>query len=144
MKFRFESLLQDRKNKENLLQKELGDILEHKQAQQNQQEFMQKTRNNNLKQINHRMTQDLNVDTYVLYNNFFNGNHLQKERQQKIISEVDVRADAKRQELVEVRRKRRTMEILKERDLRAHKKKLAKIETEMMNEIASNYWRLSS
>ena len=144
MKFRFESLLQVRKNKENLLQQELGDILAHKQTQQNRQEFMQNTRNNNLKQINHRMTQDLNVDTYVLYNIFFSGNHLQKERQRKIISEVDVRADAKRQELVEVRRKRRTMEILKERDLRAHKKKLAKIETEMMNEIASNYWRLSS
>jgi len=144
MKFRFETLLQVRKNKENLLQKELGDILAHKQTQQNRQEFMQNTRNSNLKQINHRMTQDLNVDTYVLYNIFFSGNHLQKERQRKIISEVDVRADAKRQELVEVRRKRRTMEILKERDLRAHKKKLAKIETEMMNEIASNYWRLSS
>ena len=144
MKFRFETLLQVRKNKENLLQKELGDILAHKQTQQNRQEFMQNTRNSNLKQINHRMTQDLNVDTYVLYNNFFNGNHLQKERQRKIISEVDVRADAKRQELVEVRRKRRTMEILKERDLRVYKKKLAKIETEMMNEIASNYWRLSS
>ena len=112
MKFRFETLLQVRKNKENLLQKELGDILAHKQTQQNRQEFMQNTRNSNLKQINHRMTQDLNVDTYILYNNFFNGNHLQKERQRKIISEVDVRADAKRQELVEVRRKRRTMEII--------------------------------
>ena len=76
MKFRFESLLQVRKNKENLLQKELGDILAHKQAQQNRQEFMQNTRNNNLKQINYRMTQDLNVDTYVLYNNFFNGKEL--------------------------------------------------------------------
>ena len=130
MKFRFETLLQVRKNKENLLQKELGDILAHKQTQQNRQEFMQNTRNSNLKQINHRMTQDLNVDTYVLYNIFFSGNHLQKERQRKIISEVDVRADAKRQELVEVRRKRRTMEILKERDLEAHNEKLAKLETE--------------
>ena len=144
MKFRFETLLQVHNNKENLLQKELGDILAHKQTQQNRQDFMQTTREHNLREINQRMIQDLDVDTYVLYNNFFNGNHLQKERQRKIISEVDVRADAKRQELVEVRRKRRTMEILKERDLRAHKKKLAKIETEMMNEIASNYWRLSS
>ncbi|SVE17036.1 uncharacterized protein METZ01_LOCUS469890, partial [marine metagenome] len=63
MKFRFETLLQVRKNKENLLQKELGDILAHKQTQQNRQEFMQNTRNSNLGQINQRMTQDLNVDT---------------------------------------------------------------------------------
>ena len=144
MKFRFESLLQVRKNKENLLQKELGDILAHKQAQQNQHEFMQNTRNNNLKQINHRMTQGLNVNTYVLYNNFFSGNYLQKERQRIIISEIDVRANLKRQELVEVRRKRRTMEILKERDLKAYHEKLAKIETVMMDEIASNHWRLNS
>ena len=144
MKFRFETLLQVHKNKENLLQKELGSILAHKQTQQSRQDFMQNAKENSIKQINQRMTQDLKVDTYVLYNSFFNGNHLQKKRQQIIIAEIDVRADTKRQELVEARRKRRTMEILKERDLRAHKKKLAKIETEMMNEIASNYWRLSS
>ena len=144
MKFRFETLLQVRKNKENLLQKELGDILAHKRAQQNRQEFMQNTRENNLRQINQRMTQDLNVDTYVLYNNFFSGNYLQKERQRIIISEIDARADIKRQELVEVRRKRRTMEILKERDLKAYHEKLAKIETVVMDEIASNHWRLNS
>ena len=74
MNFRFESLLRVNKNKENLLQKELGDILSHKQTQQNRQEFMQDTRKNNLQQVNQRMTQDLNVDTYVLYNNFFDGN----------------------------------------------------------------------
>ena len=78
MKFRFETLLQVHKNKENLLQKELGDILAHKQTQQNRQNFMQTTREHNLKEINQRMTQDLNVNTYVLYNNFFVGNHLKK------------------------------------------------------------------
>ena len=144
MKFRFETLLQVHKNKENLLQKELGAILVHKQTQQNHHDFMQKTRKDTIKQINQRMTQDLNIDTYFLYNSFFNGNHLQKKQQQIVISEVDVRANAKRQELVEARRKRRTMEILKERDLKAYNKKLAKIETEMMDEIASNHWRLNS
>ena len=141
MKFRFETHLQVHNNKENLLKKELGDILAHKQTQQNRQNFMQTTREHNLKEINQRMTQDLNVNTYVLYNNFFDGNHLRKERQRILISEVDVRADAKRQELVEVRRKRRTMEILKERDLKAYNKKLTKIETEIMDEIASNHRR---
>ena len=144
MKFRFETLLQVHNNKENLLQKELGDILAHRQTQQNRQNFMQPTREHNLKEINQRMTQDLNVDTYVLYNNFFDGNHLRKERQRIIISEVDVRADTKRQELVEVRRKKRTMEILKERDLKQYKNKLAKMETEAMDEVASNHWSLNS
>ena len=62
----------------------------------------------------------------------------------KIISEINTRAEAKREELVEASRKRRTMEILKERDLKQYKIKLAKMETETMDEIASNYWHLNS
>ena len=126
MRFRFEALLQIHKNKENLLQKQLGDILAHKQTQQNRKDFLKSTRENEIKQVNQRMTQDLNIDTYFLYNMFFEGNHHQNNRQQIIISEIDTRAEAKREELVEASRKRRTMEILKERDLEQYKNKLAK------------------
>jgi flagellar export protein FliJ len=98
----------------------------------------------NIQEINQRMVQDLDINTYALYNNFFNGSHLQKDRQKTIISEVDLRAKTKRTELVEASRKRRTMEILKERYLKNHKNKLAKLETEAMDEIASNHWSLNS
>jgi flagellar FliJ protein len=144
MKFRFETLLQVHKNRENLLQKQLGDILAHKQKQQNRQDFLKVARENEIKQVNQRMTQDLNIDTYFLYNIFFEGNHFQNNRQQTIISEIDTRAEAKREELVEASRKRRTMEILKERDLTHYKNKLAKIETELMDEVASNHFHLKS
>jgi flagellar FliJ protein len=144
MRFRFEALLQIHKNKENLLQKELGVILTHKQTQQNRQDFLKNTRENKINQVNQRMTQDTTIDTHFLYDMFFKGNYLQNNRQKKIISEINTRAEAKREELVEASRKRRTMEILKERDLKQYKKKLAKIETETMDEIASNYWHLKS
>ena len=144
MKFRFETLLKVHKNRENLLQKQLGDILAHKQKQQNRQDLLKDARNNEIKQVNQRMTQNTTIDTHFLYDMFFEGNYLQNNRQKKIISEIDTRAEAKREELVEASRKRRTMEILKERDLKQHKKKMAKIETETMDEIASNYWHLNS
>ena len=144
MRFRFEALLQIHKNKENLLQKQLGDILAHKQTQQNRKDFLKSARENEIKQVNQRMTQDLNIYTYFLYNMFFEGNHYQNNRQQTIISEIDTRAESKREELVEASRKRRTMEILKERDLKQYKNKLAKIETESMDEVASNHWSLNS
>ena len=144
MRFRFEALLQIHKNKENLLQKELGVILTHKQTQQNRQDFLKNTRKNKINQVNQRMTQDTTIDTHFLYDMFFKGNYLQNNRQKKIISEINTRAEAKREELVEASRKRRTMEILKERDLKQYKIKLAKIETETMDEIASNYWHLNS
>ena len=144
MKFRFETLLKVHKNRENLLQKELGDILAHKQKQQNQQDLLKDARNNEIKQVNQRMTQNTTIDTHFLYDMFFEGNYLQNSRQKTIISEINTRAEAKREELVEASRKRRTMEILKERDLKQYKIKLAKMETETMDEIASNYWHLNS
>ena len=144
MRFQFEALLQVHKNKENFLKKELGDILAHKQAQQNRSDNINSSMKKNIQEINQRMIQDLDINTYALYNNFFNGSHLQKDRQKTIISEVDLRAKTKRIELVEASRKRRTMEILKERYLKNYKNKLAKLETEAMDEIASNHWSLNS
>ena len=144
MKFRFEALLQIRKNKENLLQKELGVILAHKQTQQNRKDFLKNTRENEIIQINQRMDQDSNIDTHVLYDIFFKANSLQNNRQKQILLEINTRAEAKREELVGASQKSRIMEILKERDLNQHKNKLKKIETTEMDEIASNYWRLNS
>ena len=144
MRFQFETLLQVHKNKENFLKKELGDILAHKQSQQNRSDNINISMEKNIQEINQRMVQDLDINTYALYNNFFNGSHLQKDRQKTIVSEVDLRAKTKRAELVEASRKRRTMEILKERYLTKHKNKLAKLETEAMDEIASNHWSLNS
>ena len=144
MKFRFETLLKVHKNKENLLQKQLGDILAHKQKQQNRQDLLKDARKNEIKQVNQRMIKDTSINTYVLYNKFFDGNYLQNNRQETIISEIDTRAEAKREELVEASRKRRTMEILKDRDLEQYRSKLAKMETESMDEIASNHWSLNS
>ena len=144
MKFRFETLLKVHKNRENLLQKQLGDIFAHKQTQQTRQDLSKDARKNGIKQVNQRMIKDTSINTYVLYNKFFDGNYLQNNRQETIISEIDTRAEAKREELVEASRKRRTMEILKDRDLEQYRSKLAKMETESMDEIASNHWSLNS
>ena len=144
MKFRFETLLKVHKNRENLLQKELGDILAHKQTQLNRQDLLKNTRENKINQVNQRMTQETTIDTHFLYDMFFKGNSIQNNRQKKIISEINTRTEAKREELVEASRKRRTMEILKDRDLEQYRSKLAKLETESMDEIASNYWHLNS
>jgi len=144
MKFRFETLLKVHKNRENLLQKQLGDILAHKQKQQNRQDFLKNARKNKINQVNQRMTQETTINTHFLYDMFFKGNYLQNNRQETIISEIDTRAEAKREELVEASRKRRTMEILKDRDVEQYRSKLAKMETESMDEIASNHWSLNS
>ncbi len=58
MKFRFETLLKVHKNRENLLQKQLGDILAHKQKQQNRQNLLKDARKNEIKQVTRKVKHD--------------------------------------------------------------------------------------
>ena len=70
------------------MQKQLGDILAHKQKQQNRQDLLKDARKNEIKQVNQRMIKDTNIDTHFLYDMFFEGNYLQNSRQKTIISEI--------------------------------------------------------
>jgi flagellar export protein FliJ len=76
----------------------------------------------------------------ILYDNFFQGTRAQGERQDKIISEISTRLEAKREEVVEAMRKRRTLEILKERDILKERKIRERKETAILDEMASNLW----
>ena len=59
---------------------------------------------------------------------------------EKIILEISTKLEAKREEVVEAMRKRRTMEILKERDILKERKIREKKETAILDEVASNLW----
>ena len=61
-------------------------------------------------------------------------------RQRKIISEINTKLEAKREEVVEAMRKRRTIEILKERDMLKERKVRERKETAILDEVASNLW----
>ena len=62
----------------------------------------------------------------ILYDNFFQGTDIHKKRQDTIISEITVRMEEKRDEVIDAMRKRKTLEILKEHHI-LKKRKLQKI-----------------
>ena len=76
----------------------------------------------------------------ILYDNFASGTRTHIEKQRKIISEINTKLEAKREEVVEAMRKRRTMEILKERDMLKERKVRERKETAILDEVASNLW----
>ena len=90
--------------------------------------------------MNQRKRSNVGVETMILYDNFFQGTRAQGERQDKIISEISTGLEAKREEVVEAMRKRRTLEILKERDILKERKIREKKETAILDEVASNLW----
>ena len=140
MSFRFDIILRLNKNKENLLQKDMGQINALYQRQQDQKQFMQDTTEKSRNELNQRKRSNVGVETMILYDNFFQGTRAQGERQDKIILEISTKLEAKREEVVEAMRKRRTLEILKERDILKERKIRERKETAILDEMASNLW----
>ena len=140
MSFRFDIILRLNKNKENLLQKDMGRINSLYQQQQDRKQFVQDATEKSRNELNQRKRSNVGVETMILYDNFFQGTRAQGERQDKIISEISTRLEAKREEMVEAMRKRRTLEILKERVILKERKIRERKETAILDEVASNLW----
>ena len=140
MSFRFDIILRLNKNKENLLQKDMGQINALYQRQQDQKQFMQDTTEQSKNELNQKKRSNVGVETVILYDNFFQGTRIQGERQDKIISEINTKLEAKREEVVKAMRKRRTMEILQERDILKERKIRERKETAILDEMVSNLW----
>jgi flagellar protein FliJ len=140
LSFRFDMILRLNKNKENLLQRDMGQINALYQKQQDQKQFMKDTTENSKNELNQRKRSNVSAQTMILYDNFFQGIRSQGVRQEKIISEINTKLEAKKEEVVEAMRKRRTLEILKERDMLKEKKIRERKETAILDEVASNLW----
>ena len=122
------------------MQRDMGQINVHYQRQQDRQQFMQDATEASKDELNQKKRSGVNVETMILYDNFARGTRVQIERQGKIISEINTKLEAKREEVIEAMRKRRTMEILKERDMLKERKVRERKETAILDEVASNLW----
>lgn len=140
MSFRFETILRLNKKKEDLLQRDMGQINSHYQLQQDRQQFMEDATEASKDELNQKKRSGVSVETMILYDNFARGTRMQVERQGKVISEINTKLEAKREEVIEAMRKRRTMEILKERHVLKERKNRERKETAILDEVASNYW----
>ena len=140
MSFRFDIILRLNKNKEDLLKRDMGQINALYQRQQDQKQFLQDTTEKSRNELNQRKRSNVGVETMILYDNFFQGTRTQGERQEKIILEISTKLEAKREEVVEAMRKRRTLEILKERVILKERKIRERKETAILDEMASNLW----
>ena len=140
MSFRFESILKLKKNKEDLLQTDMGKINTMIQKQKDSQNFMQEVTENKKEELNQKKRQNIDIDTMILYDNFFRGTQIHKTRQDTIISEINVKLEAKREEVVEAMRKRKTLEILKDLNKIKERKLREKKDLAIQDENASNLW----
>ena len=101
---------------------------------------MQEFTENKKEELNQKKRKNIDVHTMILYDNFFRGTQIHKTRQDTIISEINVKLEAKCEEVVEAMRKRKTLEILKDRNKRKERKLKDKKDLAIQDENASNLW----
>ncbi|QPJ62530.1 MAG: flagellar export protein FliJ [Candidatus Nitronauta litoralis] len=137
MRFRFESLLRLRKNQENMLQREMGNINTHLVRQKDKLASLQNITAQSREEFNRRIAVNPDQNLLGVYHDFFRGSQVNNAKQAQVISEVEERADSKREELNEAVKKRRILEILEERHQFEVKREMQKREMAEMDEIAS-------
>ncbi|MBC8285862.1 MAG: flagellar export protein FliJ [Nitrospinae bacterium] len=140
MSFRFETILRLNKKREDLLQKDMGQINIHHQRQEDRQQLIRDATEASKDDLNQKKRTGVSAEIMTLYDNFAKGAKIQVEKQGKIIAEINTKLEAKREEVVEAMRKRRTMEILKERDMLKERKVRERKETAILDEVATNLW----
>ncbi|MEC9019069.1 MAG: flagellar FliJ family protein [Nitrospinota bacterium] len=140
MSFRFETILRLNKNKEELLQKDMGQINALIQQQKDSKNFIHEVMENKKHELNQKKRTNVNLETMILYDNFFQGTDIHKKRQDAIISEITVKMEEKREEVIDAMRKRKTLEILKEHHILKKRKLQKKKDLSTQDEIASNLW----
>ena len=144
MTFRFETLLKLRKNAENLEQREMAEIQNHLYARKNELQDLTSSGKKSKEELQTRLEQSIPGRTLYLYDRYLQSTEIQSSLQERIIFETGEKVEAKRSELVEAMRKRRTLEILKDRDILKIKRKALKDEISLMDEIASARWQMRS
>ena len=96
---------------------------------------------NKKQELNQKKRANINLETMILYDNFFRGTEIHKKRQDTIISEITVKMEEKREEVIDAMRKRKTLEILKNHHLLKKRKLQGKKDLSIQDEIASNLWK---
>lgn len=144
MAFRFEPLLELRKNRENLVQRELGRVHAHLQTQQEFLDSIGREENTTRLDYDRRIHKDMDINTRILFENYFSALKQKGNIQKMVLSEASAKREKKRQELAEAVKKRKTLDILKERDFLLSRKRALKKETEQMDEAAISKWSRST
>ncbi len=144
MAFRFEPLLELRKNRENLVQRELGRVHAHLQTQQEFLDSIDREENTTRLDYDRRIHKDMDINTRILFENYFSALKQKGNIQNMVLSEASAKREKKRQELAEAVKKRKTLDILKEKDFLLSRKRALKKETEQMDEAAISKWSRST
>ena len=110
------SLLRLRKNQEKLVQKEFSEINRHLIGQQKSLELLKEAEQNNRREFDKRQDKNIDINTQIIFDDYFIGLKRQQRFQQKVITDTNFEWERKHKKLVSAVIARKSLEILNNRN----------------------------
>ena len=136
-RFKLEALLNHRRHLEEICQKELAQCQRRLVGEQEKQRRTKHLKRDYLLKLHERQKGSISISDIILYKNYIARLSEEIEVQTVSIREAAKQVNLKRNELIGMVKKRKTLEKLKEKDQLAYRKKLMLDERKFMDEVAT-------
>jgi len=136
-RFKLEALLKHRCHQEDACQKELAQA--RRKLDDEQEELSRKKREHreNIQKLQIKQKESGDVSGIILYINYIQQLSKEIEYQTGRVQEAAKKVDQKRNELILIVKKRKTLEKLKDKEWQTHQQRILQDERKLMDEIAS-------
>jgi len=136
-RFKLEALLKHRRHQEEACQKELAQA--RRKLDDEQEELSRKKREHreDIQKLQTKQKESGDVSGIILYINYIQQLSKEIEYQTGRVQEAAKKVDQKRNELILIVKKRKTLEKLKDKEWQTHQQRILQDERKLMDEIAS-------
>ena len=138
-KFNLEPLLNHRRYQEEILQKELADSKKHLAEEQRKLQSIKQKQRKYSHELHQRQKRDGAVSDLIIYFRYIQRLATDFDGQKRRVALSKKQFNQKREELVEMMKKRKTLEKLKEKGFSAFEQKMLKTERDFMDEVAAKH-----
>ena len=136
--FKLESLLNHRRYREEVLQKELAHSKRRLQSEQEQLRDLKNQKRQNLRQLQTRQKKGRPASELKLYVDFIEYLTAEMEAQRQKVMEAQRRFDSTHQAVIAAMKKRKALEKLKEKGRRAYEQTQLKKERDLLDDVAGH------
>ncbi|MDX2500431.1 MAG: flagellar export protein FliJ [Deltaproteobacteria bacterium] len=136
-RFKLQSLLSHRRHQEEVCQKELADAQRNLSTAQEHFRRLKKDKRDNVQKLQFRQKERHSTPNILIYTKYIEqlSRDIETQREQVSIASQDVRH--KRDDLIDVVKKRKTLEKLKEKERLAYQQKMMQAERKFNDEVAA-------
>jgi len=136
-RFKLEALLNHRRHQEEVCHKELAETERLLVAEKGKLRSHKREYRENIQKLQAKQKARLNVADIILAMDFIQQLAKNIENQQKCVRKATKTVNQKRNELILIVKKRKTLEKLKEKEWLAYQKKMMQNDRKLMDELAS-------